>query len=192
MERTFSRPRIVLSQCLELAAVRYNGERIEDAFIRDLLPHVDVIPVCPEVGIGLGVPRDPIRLVAEHDGTHLIQPSTGRDLTPEMEGFARDFLTKLGPIDGFILKSSSPSCGIEDVKVRGGLEESSVIRREAGLFAREVLERFDDLVVESESRLKDPEIRRHFLTRLFGLADLRVLGKDVSPERLSPYPSELM
>ena len=76
------------------------------------MPHVEFLPVCPEVEIGLGVPRDPIRLVRvrKDDEPSLIQPSSGLDLTAKMLDFAREFLAGLeGSVEGFILKSRSPS-----------------------------------------------------------------------------------
>ena len=175
--RVFERPRVVMSQCLELEACRYDGQRIRNSFIRQLMDHIEILPVCPEVEIGLGVPRDTIRLVANGDKTLLIQPSTEKDLTEEMERFSRGYIDKLGKVDGFILKSGSPTCGTSQVKVYAKAEKSQSVRREAGLFAREILEKFDDLSVEDEGRLRNFDIRHHFLTRLFSLADLRALGE---------------
>jgi uncharacterized protein YbbK (DUF523 family) len=107
---------VVVSQCLGFAAVRYNGAMLRDDFVQALRKHVDFVQVCPEVGIGLGVPRDPIHIVTGPAGRRLVQPSTERDLTHAMQKFSRKFLAGLGPVDGFILKSRSPSCGIKDVK----------------------------------------------------------------------------
>lgn len=104
-----------------------------------------------------------------------------------MRGFAGDFLGGLGPVDGFILKSGSPSCGTGQVKVYAGLEHAPSVRREAGMFAREVLERYDDVVVEDEGRLRNYPIRHHFLTRLFALADVRRLGEQASLGAISDF-----
>ena len=178
--RSFPRPRIVLSQCLELEACRHDGQRIRNSFVAQLMDFVDLIPICPEVEIGLGTPRPTIRMVARGDETTLIQPSTGRDLTEKMERFSRNFLDKLGPVDGFVLKSGSPSCGTANVSVYQKAERSPAVRREPGIFARHVLERFDDLAIEDEGRLRNFYIRHHFLTRLFSLTELRELGDDLT------------
>lgn len=90
------RPRLVVSRCLELAACRYDGATIRAPLVRRLAPFVELVPVCPEVEIGLGVPRDPVRLVTLPGGPdcpRMVQPSTGRDLTDAMTGFSRAFLT---------------------------------------------------------------------------------------------------
>lgn len=191
----FATPVVVVSKCLEFDAVRYDGDRISYDFVRHLEPFVRFVPVCPEVEIGLGVPRDPVRLVRSGEGdpgsgrvpagggdgedagggghVRMLQPATGRDVTAEMVGFARDFLDGLGPVDGFLLKNRSPSCGTGDVKVYAAAENAPPVGRGPGLFAREVLERFPDLAVENEGRLRNFRIREHFLTLLFALADLR-------------------
>lgn len=105
------RPRLVLSRCLELDACRYNAVSIRAPLVPALDPWLELVPVCPEVEVGLGVPRDPIRLVREGSGTRLLQPSTGRDLTQEMAAFSDRFLGGLDYVDGFLLKARSPSCG---------------------------------------------------------------------------------
>lgn len=175
--RQFVRPRVVLSQCLELEACRHDGQRIRNSLVRQLLDVVDVVPVCPEVAIELGTPRDTIRLVDRDGSTHLVQPETERDLTESMERFARHFLDTLGPVDGFVLKSGSPSCGTRSIKVYQKAERSPTVRHESGLFARHVLDRFEHLAVEDEGRLRNFDLRYHFLSRLYSLADLRGLGE---------------
>lgn len=170
----FGRPRVVLSECLELAPVRYNAQTIRAPLVTALASHVELVPVCPEVGMGLGVPRDPIRLVQIEAGVGLYQPSTERWLTEDMAAFADGFLSRLDAVDGFLLKSRSPSCGIKDVKVYGGAGEgASPSGKDAGRFAAAVLEQFPDHPVEDEGRLTNRGIRDHWLTRIFALATLR-------------------
>lgn len=171
--REFVRPRILLSQCLELEACRYDGAKIGDPFVRQLLDFVDVVPVCPEVEIGLGIPRDTIRLVDSDGKTRLVQPATGDDVTERMEQFSQRCLDALGPVDGFLLKANSPSCGPKGVKVYDGMERAPTVRKEAGLFAREVLARNPNLAVEDEGRLRNYPIRAHFLTRIYASAEAR-------------------
>jgi uncharacterized protein YbbK (DUF523 family) len=120
----WTRPRLVMSACLEMEACRYNGQSIRARFVPRLAEHVELIPVCPEVEIGLGVPRPPVRLVSDGDEVRMVQPATGRDLTGAMAGFSRTFLDGLQEVDGFLLKSRSPSCGPKDV----ALFASDVVR----------------------------------------------------------------
>jgi uncharacterized protein YbgA (DUF1722 family)/uncharacterized protein YbbK (DUF523 family) len=169
------RPTVVLSRCLELDPVRYNGQVIPYELVRQLEPFVDFAPVCPELEIGLGVPRDPVRIVNIDGEARLLQPDTGRDVTTEMLEFSRRFLDNLGPVDGFILKNRSPSCGISDVKLYHGLDPSSSSSRGAGMFAEPVLELYAGLAIEDEGRLRNYRIREHFLTKLFSLARLRAV-----------------
>jgi len=192
----------VVSRCLELAACRYDGAVIETPLIRRLEPFVDLVPVCPELEIGLGVPRDPVRLVTlggAPDEPRMVQPSTGRDLTGAMTGFSRAFLERVAPVDGFLLKSRSPSCGIEDTKLYAGAEshgEETPVGLGAGLFARAVLERFGHLPVADEERLADPEACHRFLAELFARARRRQAGAAAAPlpppvPEDEPYPPEL-
>jgi uncharacterized protein YbbK (DUF523 family) len=166
----FVKPQVFISKCLGFAKCRYNGLTIPDEFVTNLKPHVDFHPVCPEVEIGLGIPRDPIRIVSIKKKLHLVQPATGKDLTEEMTDFSTSFLNSLKTVDGFLLKNRSPSCGIKDVKVYPGTGKVASIARDSGFFGAAVLEKFPFSAIEDEGRLKNYRIREHFLTKLFTLA----------------------
>jgi len=170
---TFPRPVVIVSKCLELDACRYNAQKIRAPFVLSLAEHVDLRPICPEVEIGLGTPRDPIRLVSIGDRSALVQPSTGRDVTSGMVAFAREFLDGVPEADGFLLKSRSPSCGIKDTKVYGDVEARQPTGKGAGLFGAAVLERFPHAAVEDEGRLTNARIRHHFLVKLYLRAEFR-------------------
>ncbi len=88
----FSRPRIVISKCIEFDRCRYNGEMVPSEFVRRLMDYVDFIPVCMEVEIGLGVPRDPVRVVQVGDALDCSSPSTGKDVTELAINFSSSFL----------------------------------------------------------------------------------------------------
>ncbi len=168
------RPQVVVSKCLEFEACRWNGLKISSGVVKLLKPHVDFIPVCPEVEIGLGVPRPPIRLVAGDDGPRLLQSDTGFDRTAKMLSFAEKFLSELGKVDGFILKERSPSCGTKNVKLYPGPGKvQATSSKNAGFFGGAILERFPGVPVEDEGRLLNFTIREHFLTALFTLTRFR-------------------
>ncbi|MEW6146189.1 MAG: DUF523 and DUF1722 domain-containing protein [Thermodesulfobacteriota bacterium] len=171
--RTFPKPVVVASRCFEFDACRYNGQTIPDNFVGALKRWVEFRPVCPELEIGLGVPRDPVRIVSKGGERRLIQPATGRDLTALMRGFSARFLGGLTEADGFILKSRSPSCGLSDAKEFPGPYGEVASGKGAGFFAGAVLERFPGLAVEDEGRLRNFRIREHFLTKLYTLARFR-------------------
>ncbi|MGD8562305.1 MAG: DUF523 and DUF1722 domain-containing protein [Desulfarculaceae bacterium] len=166
----YPKPRVVVSKCLGFAACRWNGETISDAFVTKLGTWVDYVPICPEMEIGLGVPRDPIRLVENKGRVSLLQPATGRDCTRDMQKFCDDFLGSLREVDGFVLKGRSPSCGPVDVKIYSSLAKGASSRRGAGMFGASVQQAFAGAAVEHEGRVRNFQIREHFLTKLFTLA----------------------
>lgn len=173
----FEKPRLVYSACLNLEPVRYNGYDVKDEFALKLRNFVEIISVCPEVSIGLGVPRDRLIVYKENDKYFLLQPSTKTDLTEKMLNFSQSFLNSISDIDGFLLKSKSPSCGIANVNVYKDRDGKVFLTKSKGLFASEVIKGFPDLPVEDEGRLKNQDIRRHFLIRIFSHADLRTFMK---------------
>jgi uncharacterized protein YbgA (DUF1722 family)/uncharacterized protein YbbK (DUF523 family) len=180
-----ARPVVVISKCLEFEACRYNGQMISFEFVRKLGDHVTFLPICPEVEIGLGIPRDPIKIVRRKETLQLVQPSTGLDVTEEMHSFADRYLGSLSEVDGFILKSRSPSCGIKDVKLYTGKHGEMASEKTSGMFAAHVLERFGGAAIEDEGRLTNLRLREHWLTKLYLHARFRAL-------RLQPTPAELV
>lgn len=187
MERRYARPRIVVSRCLEFDPCRYDGSKIPSPLVARLRSHADCVPVCPEVEIGLGIPRATVRLVRQDGEDRMVQPATGRDVTGEMTAFAGQFLDALPPVDGFILKGGSPTSGASGVRVYPSVEKSAPLDRTAGLFAREVLRRYPLLPVEDELRLNHARIRDHFLAAIFSLAALREVEETGDREALARF-----
>ncbi len=167
--RQLVKPNVLVSTCF-FENVRYNGAYISDDFVKSLSNFVNIIKVCPEVSIGLGIPRDPILIQKNSDTLKLIQPSTGLDLSQKMIEFSENFVKNLN-IDGAILKSKSPSCGVYSAKYFYENAQSS--GKGPGFFARELLKAFPDYPIEEEKRLLDDGIRHDFLTKIFAIADLR-------------------
>src|SRR5665647_604436 len=175
--REFPKPVVVVSKCITFEPIRWNGQIIASEFVEKLKPYVNFVPVCPEVEIGLGVPRDPIRIVLVNGEKKLLQPATGFDFTDKMTKFSESFLDSLEAIDGFILKSASPSSGFKNVKVYPSIEKVSSIEKAPGFFGGAVIQKFPNLAIEDERRLLNPRIREHFLTKLFTLASFRRVKK---------------
>ncbi len=188
--KEFVRPRIVISKCLEFEPVRYDAQMIPSEFVRQLKSHVDFIPVCPEVEIGLGIPRDPIRIVKIDEQLRLIQPSTNLDVTDKMQSFIKSFLDSLEEVDGFILKNRSPTSGLNNIKVYPSTENVAPIGRTSGFFGGAVLGRFPDLAIEDEGRLKNSRIKEHFLRKLFTIASFRKVKASNSINELIKFHSE--
>ena len=166
--RTFPRVRIGVSACLLGQEVRFNGGHKRDGFVVGTLAgFVDYVPVCPEVAIGLGIPRPPIRLVGDPVHPRAVgtdDPSL--DVTGRLDAFAREQIPTFAGISGYILKKDSPSCGMERVKVysaKGGMAE----RKGTGIFAGVLKEQKPELPLEEEGRLNDPVLRENFLSRVY-------------------------
>jgi len=169
-------PRVGVSACLLGERVRWDGRHKRDRWIAGALARrVALVPVCPEVEIGLGIPRPPIRLEEGSGGVRLVMPSSGADLTDRMERFAARRVEALfrGGLDGYILKARSPSCGLKGVVVLGGKTER---RRRRGLFAGALLRGIPGLPVVEEGRLEGPAERRRFLARVVAHHRRRTLG----------------
>ena len=190
MSRAFPQPIVVVSKCLEFEACRYNGERISSSIIERLEPHVHFRPVCPEVEIGLGTPRDPIRIYIKSEKKALYQPSTRKHLTQDMYAFSRRFLENLEEVDGFILKAKSPSCAISDAKIFPTAASANHTALGAGLFAGAALERFGARAFMDETGLNEPETRAGFLTRIFALAGFREVKESGCFDRIVSYHAE--
>ena len=181
------KPRIVVSKCLEFDTCRYNGLSINDSVVRSLKDYVEFVPVCPEVEIGLGTP---IRLINKNNQIKLVQPSTKKDLTIKMQKFSNQFLEKLTPVDGFILKNRSPSCGVYGIKVYDGIEKPSVKLKDKGLFAKSIFHHFSNFPIEEEGRLKNREIREHFFTAIFAIANFRKDSQSPTKSKLIEFHSK--
>ncbi|MBN1678527.1 MAG: DUF523 and DUF1722 domain-containing protein [Candidatus Thermoplasmatota archaeon] len=188
--RAFPRPRIVVSKCLGFDSCRWNGAMIPDEFVGTLRRFVEFTAVCPELEIGLGVPRNPVRVVDAKGSLRLVQQGTERDVTEDMMRYADGLLSGLQPVDGFILKSRSPSCGIKDTRIYPGMEKVAAMRTSAGIFGAEVLRRFPSLAIEDEGRLINDRIRDHFLKRVFAFARFRELEPTARIRDLVQFQSE--
>lgn len=177
------KPRVILSACFD-KPFRYNGGEIRDEFVDRVKHYVEPLFICPEVEIGLGIPRAPLVLVKEGSEKRLLQPLTGRDLTEAMEEYLENRVAQLREIDGAILKAKSPTCGVSSVKLYKG---KSVIGLTSGLFADHLGESFPNLPIEDELRLRNRSLHYHFLVRVFAFADLRELVSNPTAEKLVEF-----
>jgi len=157
-----------ISSCLLGDEVRYNGGHKHSALCtRDLSEYFDFVSVCPEVSIGLGVPRKPIRLVGDPSDPDIVGVANPEhNVTQPMKEFAREKVKELGDLSGYIFIKGSPSCGLFRVKV---YNESGFPQQEMGrgVYARVVTDTYPLLPVEEAGRLMDPVLRENFITRVF-------------------------
>jgi uncharacterized protein YbgA (DUF1722 family)/uncharacterized protein YbbK (DUF523 family) len=148
--------------------VRFDGGHRRHRFVADVLaPHVDWVPFCPEMAIGLGTPRETIRLRADD---HVVNRSGTADHTAAMAALPLPG----GDIDGYVFKAKSPSCGIHGIP-RYGPADQPVNRSGRGVYAARVMAAFPLLPVEDEGRLSDDVLRAAFVERVFARARLREL-----------------
>jgi uncharacterized protein YbgA (DUF1722 family)/uncharacterized protein YbbK (DUF523 family) len=171
------KPRVGISACLLGDEVRFDGGHKRDQFLSEVLaPHVEWVSVCPEVEVGMGTPRETLRLIRDERGrVRMVTTRTGIDHTDAMVKWAAERLDRLAGerLAGYVLKKDSPSCGMERVKLfgAGGTPE----RTGRGIFAAALIDRFPTLPVEEEGRLSDPALRENFIERVFAFQRLRTL-----------------
>ena len=175
--------RIAVSGCLLGEAVRYDGGHRRSETVAGALGEAfELVSECPEVGIGLGVPRPKIRLERNPGETRLLG-SRGEDLTPLMDDYARQAATRFDEarVAGIVLKSRSPSCGMGDVKLH---ERGAVISEDGtGVFASRIAAALPEAPRISEVDLDNPVRRDHWLTRVFALAEIRELSSGAPDAR---------
>jgi uncharacterized protein YbbK (DUF523 family) len=177
--------RIGISSCLLGQEVRFDGGHKRDPFLTDTLgPQVEWVPVCPEVEMGLGTPRETLRLVRSAGSAHpfrMVTTRTAIDHTDAMNRWAVNRLEELATDEpdlcGYVLKKDSPSCGMERVKTYS--ERGMPERNGRGLYATALMQRFPTLPVEEEGRLKDPRLRENFIERVFAYRRLKDLSARV-------------
>jgi len=157
------RPRVLVSRCLLGEAVRYDGTDRRCAALATLARHCELLPVCPEVEAGLGVPRPPVQWVRLPVGDRLRgrdQPDL--DVTESLMTFCRQFVNGLPIIHGAVLKARSPSCGIGDAPLFD--EKGEALQYIDGLFVQVLRERFPALPMLNEAGMEDAAMRGRFLT----------------------------
>ena len=168
--------RLGISSCLVGEKVRYDGQHKRDDFVAEVLAqHFDLVPVCPEVEVGMGIPREPVRLVPGPSRVRMVGVKTNEDHTDQMSSWSKRRLGELAKLElgGYVFKKDSPSCGVRRVRI---WHEGTATREGTGLFAAAFLERFPLIPVEEEGRLHDPALRESFIERVFALARVRSLG----------------
>lgn len=169
--------RVGVSSCLLGQEVRWNGQHKRDAFVSDVLgAQVELVPVCPELEVGMGVPREPIQLVA---GPRLVGVDSRTDHTQAMERFSARRIAELEALElsGYVFKKGSPSCGLYRVPVWKGEKATPT---GTGMFARAFREALPLVPVEEEGRLHDPRLRESFVERVFAYDRVRALGRSFS------------
>ena len=168
--------RLGISTCLLGEHVRYDGGHKLDRFLTETLgQYVEYVPVCPEVGCGLPVPRESMHLEGDPERPRLVTSRSHEDKTEQMVTWAKRRVVELEKVDlcGFIFKSNSPSSGMERVRI---LNEKGIPEKKGvGIFAKIFMEHFPLIPVEEDGRLHDPKLRENFIEQIFAMKRWREL-----------------
>lgn len=164
-----SKIKIGISSCLLGQEVRFDSGHKRDRYITDVLnKYFEYKPFCPEVAVGMGVPRPSIRLQKNDKGEiRALMPKTSEDYTDALTEYGLKIVPKLDELSGYIFKSKSPTCGMERVKIYPAESGKMPDHDGVGLYAKVLQEHLPNLPMEEEGRLNDPLLRENFIKRVF-------------------------
>ncbi|SLM63838.1 MULTISPECIES: YbgA family protein [Dickeya] len=168
-----------ISACLLGNPVRFDGGHKRLAFaVEQLEPYFHFAPICPEMAVGLPVPRPALRLVKSDDNDirMLSSNGSGLDVTEPMRRFAAETAPTLAHLGGYIVCAKSPSCGMERVKVYDA-SQNNARKSGVGLFTEQLKATLPWLPVEEDGRLHDPVLRENFIARVYALHEFNQLWR---------------
>jgi uncharacterized protein YbgA (DUF1722 family)/uncharacterized protein YbbK (DUF523 family) len=171
--------KIGISTCLLGEKVRFDAGHKKDRYLTDVLGnYFEWVPVCPELEVGMGVPRESVRLVGSTDAPRMVGTKSGTDWTDRMVKYSSERIHKLRGLNlsGYIFKSDSPSCGMERVRVYA--DNGMPSKTGVGLFTGMFIKEFPIIPVEEEGRLNDSKLRDNFIVRVFSYHRLQMLFGD--------------
>ncbi len=173
---------IGISSCLLGHRVRYDGRDKKHTQIIDIFSRFsELYGFCPEVEIGLGIPRTPIQLVKKNDQVRCIEMNhPKRDVTQELSEIAYSQKASFQKLSGYIFKKNSPSCGLSKVKM---FVDDQVRLEETGIFSQEITKIYPLLPVEEEHRLENLTIRKKFIESVFMFYRWKQLTSDNFSEK---------
>ncbi len=186
--------KIGVSSCLLGEKVRWNGDHKQDRYVRDVLGnYFEYVSVCPEMEVGMGVPRETVALYGSLQSPRMISKNKRVDWTQKMNRFNKERINQLASEDlsGFIFKSKSPSCGLGRVPVYSE-DEPGKARHGDGMFASSFMKAFPLIPVEDEGRLHDPRIKENFIVKVFSFSRLKnaLLSKNTKPGNLVKFHTQ--
>ena len=182
MSNISKKPQIGVSACLASQAVRFDGGFMSNKFIlNECTPFFDIHTVCPEVEMGLGIPRQVIQLRDFEGEIKLVySKNPENEITPEMREFSERRIKSLPTLDGYIFKKDSPSCGVFKVPVKNN--KSGMRKRNGiGIFAQAFKDKHPNVPTEDEGRLNDKGIRENFLERVYAHYRWRQIAETQNP-----------
>jgi uncharacterized protein YbgA (DUF1722 family)/uncharacterized protein YbbK (DUF523 family) len=163
-----SKIKVGVSSCLLGEKVRWDGNHKQDAVVKNQLGRIfEWVPTCPEVEIGMGIPRETVQLTGNPMAPRMVGTTTATDWTRRMNRYSKKRSSELGRMNvcGYIFKSKSPSCGIARIKILSNNGKTQSKGR--GMFADSFMQKYPLIPVEDEDRLHDARVRENFITRVF-------------------------
>ncbi|UPQ90203.1 YbgA family protein [Vibrio sinaloensis] len=164
--------KIGISSCVLGEKVRFDsGHKISKFVTKELAPYFEFVPVCPEVGSGMPVPRPTIRLISDQERIALVETKDStKDHTDTMINYSKNKVAQLESekLCGYIVCAKSPTCGMERVKVYSKNNSEAI---GVGLYTNELMKAMPWLPVEEDGRLNDPVLKENFITRIYSLYD---------------------
>jgi len=183
--------KIGISSCVLGENVRFDsGHKISKFVTKELSPYFEFVSVCPEVGMGMPVPRPTIRLMSNEERIALVETKDPtKDHTNAMLDYSKDKVAELSEAQlcGYIVCAKSPTCGMERVKVykKNGSDNTGV-----GLYTNELMQQMPWLPIEEDGRLNDPVLKENFITRVFTLHDFyQNVGNDITRGNIVAFHS---
>ena len=171
------KPLVAISSCLLGEKVRYDGTgKYDPCVCEQLSGYFDWQPVCPEVGIGLGIPRPPVQLVDSSYGFRAVGvDDASLDITDALVSFANEKAGSLETISGYIFKSRSPSCGLVDVKWFDSRGRQQGVT--AGVYAEVLRHALPQLPVIDETQMQNTAMRDEFVNQVIARWSRQSAGK---------------
>lgn len=171
--------KVGISSCLLGNQVRFDGGHKHSRMCTESLSrYFDFVAECPEVGIGMSIPRKPIRLIGDVASPRSVYVHDNSvDFTDDMIAFGKAKAQEHQDLCGYIFMKNSPSCGVFRVKV---YQENGYPASEAGqgLYSKAIMEAHPLLPVEESGRLSDSLLRENFITRVFAYHNWQQLKQE--------------
>jgi len=160
------KPKVAVSACLLGQNVRYNGGNTFNSYISDILPkYFEIVPFCPEIEMGMGVPRETLRLTRfAKDDIRMIGQKSEKDWTPHAKKIAKTIAASLSDVDGIIFQKKSPSCGAEKVKI---FSKGTPNANGVGIFATTFMEMYPIIPHMDSGRLMNNSFKEYFIRQIY-------------------------
>ena len=171
--------------------VRFDASNKPSKFcLNELSQHVTFKSFCPEVAIGLPIPRATIRQIKKNELITVSRPDGSGEVTEALAAYGKKVASVTKHLSGYIFCAKSPSCGMERVKVYSP-EGNSLKSNGIGVFANEIMKANPLLPCEENGRLNDALIRENFIARVYAYKHWQQLNESgLTKHKLTSFHSQ--